>query len=169
MSFVLGIKHETFLEKRGKKQAMETNRKSPQLSRKMIPMYLSGCSTGKCKSRPLLYTTHKKRQAGRSCKFLTKVCFNTCIVTATALSKEWCLPLPSAVTDWRRHGMPDSGICSSKAHLLAQPSPWRVQACPTCQRILSAQLSESDTHLKGVIQIQGIRKVGFTCLGCCCC
>lgn len=51
---------------------METNRKSPQLSRKMIPMYLSGCSTGKRKSRPWLYTTHKKRHAGRSCKFLIK-------------------------------------------------------------------------------------------------
>lgn len=105
-----------------------------------------------------------------TCKFLTKVCFNTCIFTAKALIEELCLPLPSGVTNWQsKSWVLDSGICSTKTCLLAQSSPWQAQAYHTHQRILFPRHSESQSHLKDVVERQGSRKVGCTCLGCCCC
>lgn len=126
----------------------------------------AGYPTGKCKSRPLLYATHGNSMLAGTVNSSPKSGSTPVFSQQKHSLKNGASHCPLGwPTDGARHGMPDSGICSSKACLLAQPSPWWAQAYCTCQRILSPRISESHSHLKDVTQRQGIRKVGCTWLG----
>lgn len=130
----------------------------------------TGRPTGKCKSRPLLYAAHEHSMLAGAVSSSPKSVSTPVFSQQKHSLKNDASHCPLGwPTDGARHGMPDSGICRSKARLLAQPSPWWAQAYHTCQRLLSPWISESHSHLKDVIQRQGIRKVGCMCLGCCCC